>query len=437
MLRQNARKIFDNALLQIDARIAVERAVRYEPAGLFINDQRIEYDIKTSIYVVAIGKAAYPMAVGFENIAGDLVKAGVLSGVVGDHGGELPSSKWQIFEGGHPLPNEASFDSAGACFDLLEEANTSGGLVVFLISGGGSAMVDLPSNEEISLSDLRILNQTLVTSNATIAEINSIRRAVSLVKGGGLAKLAPKAKQISLIISDTADGDISSVASGPSLFPAEDIPDAMSVVEKYDLRSDLPSSIIRVLDQKHTKNASAADQTGAYVLLDNKVMVRTAAGIAGEMGFEVRIDDGAEDVPIDEGCKHLISEFVRFRRSTQDGRPVCFISGGEFSCKVNGDGFGGRNSETVLRLALLAKEERALSKYTFLSAGTDGIDGRSPAAGAVANETSIKRAMAKGLDPEDYLNRSDSYTFFDKIGDAIVTGATGTNVRDLRILISE
>ncbi|MEZ5344947.1 MAG: DUF4147 domain-containing protein [Pyrinomonadaceae bacterium] len=436
MSAEAARKIFERTLLEIDAGRAVEEAVSFEETAVSVKGERFGFESNTPIFVIAIGKAAASMAQGLSRAAGKRIKRGVISGIVSAKERAEADQRWKIFEGGHPLPNEASFDSAREAFDILDQADRERGVVIYLISGGGSAMMELPKNASIGLSDLRDLNQILVTSEASIAEINAVRRAVSSVKGGGLSERAPNAKQISLIISDTSAGDVSSVASGPSLAPAAGLPDAFSVIEKYELKSLLPKPVIETLSAEQTKVSETIAAGAAYVLLDNRIMTEKAAEIARELGFAVMIDKTAEDVPIEKGCRKLLGEFLSFRDSAAKNQPVCFISGGEFSCKVNGDGYGGRNSETVLRLLLLAEKEASLSKFTFLSAGTDGIDGRSLAAGAVADETSFARAQEKGLDPHDHLSRSDSYTFFSKIGGNVMTGPTGTNVRDLRILIS-
>lgn len=434
MLIETARKIFQETLLRIDAGNAVRAAAKIEDSHLLILENKFEINKKLSIYVVAVGKAAYSMAVGFDEAAGEFIKGGVVSGVVSRN--DL-GEKWQVFAGGHPVPNKESLAAARASFELLKKADAERALVIFLISGGGSAMMDLPRNEKIGLADLQKFNRVLVTSGATIAEINAVRRVVSKVKGGGLALSAPNAEQITLIISDTADGDISSVASGPSLLPAGDIPNYTTVIDKYALRSKLPSSINNVLENYRAEDVKADSQNRAYVLLDNKYMLRQAAEVAESLGFAVKIEEESEEVFITEGVGSLLSKFAKFRKSVQSDKPICFISGGEFGCKVVGNGIGGRNSETVLRLILSAQNELPFSEYAILSAGTDGIDGNSLAAGAVADETTLKRAVSKRMNPREFLETSDSFSFFNNLNDAIIIGATGTNVRDIRILLAK
>jgi len=356
------------------------------------------------------------MALGLDDALGDKLSAGVIvSTSLHD------STRWQSFIGGHPLPNEASLAAARAAFTLLDRANNEQGTVIFLISGGGSAMIEWPISDDISLDDLRAANQDLVSCGARISEINSVRRAFSAVKGSGLARRAPHAKMITLIVSDTNPGDEASVASGPTLNPPADAPNPIEVVEHYHLDKVLPASIMKAVRAQH----SPQPITGSSgVLLDNKTALNAAAQKARELGYTCATLDHIREQPIEEGCELLLASAI--------DQSSCTISGGEFSCPVRGDGRGGRNLETTLRCAINLKTK---SHLVILSAGTDGIDGNSPAAGAIADETTIHRARNLNLDAEQYLARSDSYTFFEQLNDLIVTGPTGTNVRDLRITL--
>jgi glycerate 2-kinase len=356
----------------------------------------------TPIYSIAIGKAATSMALGLDDALGDKLSAPVV-----------------VSSGGHPLPDEASLASARAAFDLLDRANNEQATVIFLISGGGSAMIEWPISDDISLDDLRSANQALVSCGASISEINSVRRAFSAVKGGGLARRTPRAQMFTLIVSDTNPGDEASVASGPTLNPPADAPNAIDVVQHYRLEKVLPESIMKAVRAQH----SPEPISGSFqVLLDNQTALAAAAQKARELGYTSAILDHIREQPIEEGCELLL----------QDAREGCTISGGEFSCPVRGDGRGGRNLETALRCAINLNTS---SHFVILSAGTDGIDGNSPAAGAIADETTLQRARNLSLPPTRYLARSDSYTFFEQLNDLIVTGPTGTNVRDLRILL--
>jgi hydroxypyruvate reductase len=357
------------------------------------------------------------MARGLDDELGDRLSAGVIVST-----SLHQSRRWQSFTGGHPLPNEDSLAAARAAFTLLDRANDEQATVIFLISGGGSAMIEWPISERISLADLRAANQDLVSCGARISEINSVRRAFSAVKGGGLARRAPQARMFTLIVSDTNPGDEASVASGPTLAAPADAPNALAVVERYHLETVLPESIMKAVHR--TQQSSPV--TGSHVvLLDNRSAIDAAAQKAHELGFTCATLDHISEQPIQEGCELLLASILDVN---------CAISGGEFSCPVRGDGRGGRNLETALRCAISLDNHKG-SHIVVLSAGTDGIDGNSPAAGAIADETTLRRARALNLDARQYLARSDSYTFFERLNDLISTGPTGTNVRDLRILL--
>jgi hydroxypyruvate reductase len=316
-----------------------------------------------------------------------------------------------------------------------------GGLVVFLVSGGGSAMFELPVDERITLNDLREANRQLVQCGATIAEINSVRRAFSAVKGGKLSDCASQADQITLIVSDTNPGDEAAVASGPTLRPAESAPKATDVVRRIGLDRSLPKSILNAIEAGMDAPQTEMDGLRMHqVLLDNRTAVEAAARQAEELGFVVEIANDINEQEIGMGCELLDSRAHALWEKSAKAKTVCLISGGEFSCPVRGEGVGGRNSETVLGCAIRLSEvtedqQHPASRWIVLSAGTDGIDGNSPAAGAVADETTIARGLSAGLDASDFLARSDSFSYFQRLGDVLVTGPTGTNVRDIRIII--
>lgn len=395
-MKEHARSIFDHALSSVDPRQAVKNVHLDLPPG--------------PIYSIAIGKAATSMAHGLEDALGDRLTAPVLIAV-----------------GGHPLPDENSLAAAQAVFALLDRANAEAATVIFLISGGGSAMIEWPVSDEISLADLQAANRTLISCGASIAEVNAVRRAFSAVKGGGLARRAPHAKTFTLIVSDTNPGDEANVASGPTLSPPSDSPKAIDVVAHYHLENILPPSIMEAV--RAQKSPTTSVNGPHQLLLDNHSALAAACDKASELRYSCTVLTKICEQPIAEGCELLLSSLLN---------PVteCAVSGGEFACPVRGDGRGGRNLETVLRCAIgLANQSGESPHFVVLSAGTDGIDGNSPAAGAIADETTVQRARNLGLDPEQYLARSDSYSFFERLNDLIVTGPTGTNVRDLRILL--
>ncbi|HSE21603.1 MAG TPA: DUF4147 domain-containing protein [Pyrinomonadaceae bacterium] len=421
-----ARSIFNSALNAVDARVATHNAIKINQGALSVLDLQLS---SARPYVVAIGKAAVSMAMGVD----DAISDHVAEGIVVSPQGSLPATNsltnWRLLTGGHPLPDQHSLDSARAIFELLARANAERASIIFLISGGGSAMVEMPLDGHISLNDLQKTNQILVTSGASIFEINVVRRAFSAVKGGGLARVVPNAQVITLIISDTNQGDESSVASGPTLAPPVAGPGAMEVVSRYRLEEQLPTSVLNAIASSgHPRHINNSPY---YVLLQNRTALEAAAQTAGANSFASVIDDEICEQPIQSGCELLLDHTARYA----DGKRVCLISGGEFSCTVRGNGKGGRNLETVLRCAIEIDRHPPDGEVAVLSCGTDGIDGNSPAAGAIADQTTISRARALGLDAQEYLSRSDSYSFFKGLGDVIVTGPTGTNVRDLRIIL--
>ena len=440
-LHQSAREMFDSALRAVDPREAIRRAVNLDASLLKIVET--DFAIATQeIYVIAIGKAGPAMALGLSDVLGKKLTNGVITAPPLLAGQCFDRSQWLVFAGGHPLPNEQSLAAAQATFNLLQRAGDKRGLVIFLVSGGGSAMIEWPRTEQITLDDLREANRQLVSCGANIAEINAVRRAFSAVKGGGLSARAPRTNSITLIISDTNSGDEASVASGPTLEPPADAPDANEVVTAFGLASSLPASILKAVRQHEGGQLEQTNDTRHYVLLDNQAALRVAAEKARAMGFRVEVAADIREQPIGEGCDLLLSRLKGlFERNSQSPAPVCLISGGEFSCPVRGNGLGGRNLETVLRCAMeldLQQRERTLRSQNVvaLSAGTDGIDGNSLAAGAIADETTIASARSLGLDARKFLGNSDAFSFFQKLGSTMITGPTGTNVRDVRILLA-
>jgi glycerate 2-kinase len=434
-LGRAARDIFDRALKSADAGEAVRRAVSVKGSHLRLADTSIDLSRNQSrVYSVALGKAALPMARALSERLGGRLAAGVVTAPAVET--SVPVC-WRVFSGGHPLPNDESLRAARAAFELLRRANEEGAPVIFLISGGGSAMMEWPREAGTTLEELRAANEALVSCGASISEVNAVRRAVSAVKGGGLARLAPNCEQVSLIVSDTNPRDEAAVASGPTFCAAESGPDANEVVTRHRLETKLPASVLRAL--RKPPGAPPPDSARAsrrhYVLLDNERALASAAEAARSLGFEMEVARDLIEQPVAEGCAALLSRLLNRR-----GRGVCLISGGEFACPVRGRGVGGRNGESALRWAILldslAKEDARLPHVVALSAGTDGVDGNSPAAGAIADETTVARARRLGLDARRFLDESDAYTFFHHLGDAILTGPTGTNVRDVRVMLA-
>jgi hydroxypyruvate reductase len=435
-LRKFAREIFDEALREVNPWTAMQRNVVFDGSNLSMGGASFDIEHR-NIYSISVGKASIVMAAALEAILRDKLTAGLIAGpTVQPLETTLStnlSGRWMTFEGGHPLPNEASLRAAHAAFELLERADKENALILFLVSGGGSAMIESPISTEITLADLQNANLSLVNSGASIGEINSVRTAFSAIKGGRLAARAPNCDQITLIVSDVRKGQEHYVSSGPSLPPSKDAPQPAKVISRFDLRAKLPLSIATKVYKPASEALPQVGQREYFVLLDNSSALNAAAHAALDRGFTVNVAHNISDQPIDVGCEKLLEE-LRREVGLRLGTDFCVISGGEFSCPVRGEGLGGRSLETALRLAIEA-DQTGLDNFVALCAGTDGIDGNSPAAGAIVDSTTIERAHKIGLNPQDFLNRSDAYSFFVALGDAITTGPTGTNVRDLRILL--
>jgi hydroxypyruvate reductase len=444
-LRRAAREIFDEVLEAVDARRAVLGAVEFDGVTLVVGGTRFNLrERPRKIFSVALGKAAAPMAAALDERLGETLSAGVLSSTRSDFSF---NERWRGFKGGHPLPNEASLEAARAAFDLLREADDSSALVIFLVSGGGSAMMELPRDSRLTLEDLREANSVLVLCGAPIDEVNAVRRALSAVKGGGLAACASRATQVTLVISDVGAGRAYDVASGPTLPSPADPHAVQEIIRRHGLTSKLPPSIIHALEESgatHSRGVEHKAPREFHILLDNARACEAAADAARSRGFAVEVATDLIEQPVEEGAAAMVSRLAALSaREGESGRVACLISGGEFSCPVRGDGTGGRNSETALRCAFefervvrVSNEGRLPARLVALSAGTDGIDGNSPAAGACSDETTLARARALGLDASKFLERSDAYSLFNRLGDALVTSATGTNVRDVRILLA-
>jgi len=440
-LRKSAREIFDEALRAVDAADAMRRSISRDGASLKVCN--LELDLADRpIVSIAIGKAAVSMAVALEDQLGDRFASGLIVGPVAPQPGSREivmshrrfSTRWHWHEGGHPLPNKASLLAGSAAIEFLDRANCERALIIFLISGGGSAMMEWPVREDITLANLRAANKALVGCGASISEINSVRRAFSAVKGGKLAARAPDCDQLTLIISDVPKGEEYNVASGPTINPESTAPDAREVIARYNLRRQLPPAMIAAIENPRDLTTESDSLRKQFVLLRNDDATHRAAEAAQHCGFIVEIATDISDAPIAEGCEKLVNRLQELRAQVKDETPVCLISGGEFACPIQGDGVGGRNLESALRLALLRRSEP--TDFVALCAGTDGIDGNSLAAGAIVDNRTIDRATTLGFDANDFLRRSDAYSFFAALGDAIITGPTGTNVRDLRILVT-
>lgn len=434
-LRTTALEIFRRTLAVIDVETVVGAQLHLHGDQLTIEEESCDLSKFSRVIVIAIGKASVPMARAVEKLLEDRITDGlvVTNAVIGSLPQHLP-----VLIGGHPLPNAASLEAAAQALSLLRQYDAEQTLVLFLISGGGSAIFEQPIDPSLTLDDLQAVNRALVGCGAVINEMNIVRRHLSAVKGGKLAAAAPRSRQISLYVSDVNSNDLTTVASGPTLPDSSTREDFDRIIARYDLFNQFPANVRsaafrrlpaqRLPPEGGTTNAH-------HLLLDNRRAMLEAKRISErDFGLIVVIADELVEGDI-ETMMQIHIERIAALQNRHRGQPVCLLSGGEVICPVRGDGQGGRNQEFVLRAAIQLYQ-RELENIVVLSAGTDGIDGHSPAAGAIADAQTLQRANDKGISAESYLIRSDSFNFFNGIGDAIITGPTGNNVRDLRILLA-
>ena len=433
-LKQLARQIFHETLAAIDIPTTMQRKLRRAGTLLVCNEMRIDLRKFDKMRVVAFGKGAHSMVEGLTLVLAPFLGfEGVVSAPTAPRR-PLPGMKY--FVAGHPIPNEESWKAAEAILGLLKKCDEKT-LVFFLLSGGGSALVELPLDARQTLADVQEVYRALVTCGASIEEMNTVRKHLSAVKGGRLARTAGRATKISLAVSDVPAGKESALASGPTLVDPTTVADADRVIAQYELVKRFPASVRRWLEERKMPETPKAGE-GAFqhahflLLLGMDDLFHPAHRGAESEGFVTCCDNATDDWPVEKAAEYLIGQLEEIQ-GMHAGKRVALIADGEVSSPVTGNGIGGRNSAFVLACV----EKIAGKKIAVLSAGTDGIDGNSPGAGAVADGGTLARAREKGLDPGEALRTSDAFTFFSKLEDAIITGPTGNNLRDLRVLIAE
>jgi hydroxypyruvate reductase len=472
-LHTTATGIFTGALKACNIASAFDRRLRFEgnvlhrlmPDGS--GPATIDLAAYKRVFVIALGKAAGPM---LDILLDRMKRRKGLRGICASN--QLPSKRnWRFryFESGHPLPNQNSFVAARAALALLRKARKDT-IVFFLISGGGSALFELPLDPHITLDDTIEFNQLLLASGAPINEINTLRKHFSAVKGGRLAMAAPEAAKVSLLLPDVPLRTLDALASGPTTPDHSTVADVRELLAKYHLAEKLPPSIRAFFEREDmpespgnkawrvsflphkmpwgdaapprplTSAANMSEEDEAFrdsvfeVLLSSHDLVESARTLARNAGYHVIVDNACDDWDYADAARYLLERFHAYR--AQHPR-FCLISVGEVTVTLTRTpGAGGRNQQFALACALeLAKYPGA--RLTVLSAGSDGIDGNTQAAGAIADPTTVARARAFGFDPEQSLAAFNACPLFTAIGDSVVTGPTGHNLRDLRLLISE
>ena len=435
-MRSNAVKIFHQGLQAVEPGSAVKRSCKRESDYLFIGNRKYNLSRIHNIFVTGAGKATAPMAAAIEDILGEKITRGIINVKYG-HTANL--NRITLIEAGHPVPDKNGMQGTDEILNLAEDAKKDD-LVICLLSGGGSALLVLPA-AGITLKDKQDTIKILLSCGATIHEINTIRKHLSKIKGGRLARAAYPADMISLILSDVVGDDLDVIASGPSVPDPSTFEECIKIIKKYKLTKSIPKAVVSRIRQgasgKVPETPKARNKifknTYNLIIAGNMDAINAARRESKTMGYKTLVLSSM----IEGETRHVAKVHTAIAKEIlKTGNPIpppaCILSGGETTVKIKGSGLGGRNQEFVLAAAIDIAEKNDI---VVLSGGTDGGDGPTDAAGAIADNTTFKRAESMGLNPSHYLLNNDSYQFFNKLGDLIVTGPTNTNVMDLRIML--
>jgi len=439
LLRTDAARIWSAGLRAVDPALAVRRIMGRKGSTLRINGRRFDLGRIRKLWVIGAGKAAAPMGQAVEKILGKYLAGGILATKYG-HG--LPLGKLEVIEAGHPLPDSNSLASAARILSLIRGYVDPDDLVLCLFSGGASSLVVSPA-EDITLEDKLACTQLLLNSGADIHELNAVRKHLSRTKGGGLARLLAPARTVALILSDVVGDDPGTIASGPAAPDPTTFGDCLEIFRRLQIAERIPPAVKRRLELGMAGRIEETPKQGApifravdnFIVGSNAQACAAAARMAKRLGYHVMILTSRLEGDNGEAARFHMSiagEIVSQRRPLR--RPACIISGGETTVKIEGNGKGGRNQEFALHCA------RPLAQIpvpcVVASLGTDGTDGFTEAAGAIADNTTLTRSMKYGAQfLRESLNNNDSYLFFDRLGDLIVTGPTRTNVMDLHVIL--
>lgn len=438
-LRQDAYAIFRAGVDAVAPEAALRRHLHRDGTTLHIDGEA--YDLATGRnYVIAFGKAAVAMAATLESILDDALTAGIAVTKYG-HSGGARLQRIELLEASHPVPDESGVEAARRIVAMAEGAKR-GDLVLVAISGGGSALLALPA-EGLSLADKQSTTNLLLRAGATIQELNTIRKQLSAIKGGRLATAIAPARCISLVISDVVGDPLDFIASGPTVPDTTTFADAHAICERFDLLYRLPGGVRAYLQGGRRGEVPESPKPGdprfrghrTYIVANLHQALEAAQQHAVELGYNSVILTSHLQGEAREAAKVFAAIARDVRHNGQPlASPACLLSGGETTVTVRGDGKGGRNQEFALAaLADLAGVRCAV----LLSAGTDGTDGPTDAAGAVVDDTSLQRASEAGLDWRAALANNDAYPFLQRLGDLLITGPTQTNVMDIQILLVE
>jgi glycerate-2-kinase len=436
-LRRDALDILETAVNAVDPGEAIRRSLRIRGTHLAINGAEWDLDRFDGIHVVGGGKASGAMAEVVEEIFSDRISSGTVNVLKGTES-RYNLARISLNGASHPVPDLVGVAGVEKMIDALDGVGASD-LVVVLISGGGSSLLTYPA-KRVALKDIQDVTQKLLMSGATIGELNAVRKHLSAIKGGQLAQRSRGATVISLILSDVVGDPLDTIASGPTAPDETTFGDAKDVLERFNLWEGTPRIIKERLDDgakgKIPETPKPGDpifqKVNNFVIGSNLVAARAAEERAGTLDYNARL----MSTEVEGEARELGKSFAETVASvTRHGSPIrapaVLVAGGETTVSVRGRGVGGRNME----VALAASEGIEGTASVVAALATDGIDGPTLAAGAIVDGSTLLRAKAQGLEPSKFLSENDSYTFFQRLGDALITGPTGTNVNDLTIIL--
>ncbi|HEY7304843.1 MAG TPA: glycerate kinase [Bryobacteraceae bacterium] len=437
-MRGDALAILKAALRAGDAGNAVRQHFSLSASQLRAGTTAIALNEFDRVFLVAAGKAAVPMASAASQVLGRALTSGIAVTKYGHAGRGL--RRLTLIESGHPIPDEHGLMASEQIHALLRELNARD-LLIVLISGGASALLPAPA-QAITLAAKQQTTDLLLRAGANIAELNAVRKHLSLLKGGRMAALAYPATLVSLLVSDVIGDPLETIGSGPTAPDPSTFSDALAVLDKYRVRNRVPKAVRSRLEAGAAGHVPETPKPGDpifenvynVIVGSNRLALEAAAHQAKALGYRTLILSSTVQGETREVAR-VHAQILREVRLSGNPvrRPACVLSGGETTVAVNGDGKGGRNQEFALSAAI---EIEGLSDLLILSAGTDGTDGPTDAAGAIATGKTVSRAAARGLDAAAHLQANDSYPFFDALGDLIRTGPTGTNLMDIHILLA-
>jgi len=432
--RQIAVDIFMAGVESVKPDKLIRNFISWSEKKLVIKNQVFDLSAVQNIYVVGAGKASALMAQSLESVLGSAITGGH---IVTKFGHSVPLQYIGVSEAGHPIPDENGLKGTAQIIEFAQKADEND-LVICLISGGGSALLtDVPEN--CTLDNLASLNDLLLKSGADIKEINCVRKHLSKIKGGQLAKIASPAIVISLILSDVIGDPIDVIASGPTAIDESTFDDAMDVLKRYKLSSKIAPSILKIINdgiqgkrgETLKKEELATNKVYNFIIGNNMLALHAAKTMAENLGFYTQIETSTLSGNVEDVASMLVETAIRYR-DEHKGMKTCMLYGGEPTVKISGNGLGGRNQHLAL---ICAKQLQKQTGITILSGGTDGTDGPTDAAGAIVDSETFNNGQSLNLDIEEYLLNCDSYNFFQQEGGLIITGPTQTNVMDIIVVL--